>query len=108
MHLCGLLQVQGLQIRNYVVVVDRYTGWLVVHQSRDGSLSLVKCFREIFVNADELSSDGGTEFTTEETQQLLSSWSDHHRPSSVTLANPIGRLNQRAIKDHRPEAKIRI
>ena len=58
-----------------MVFVDRYSGWPIVQQSRDGSSGLVKCLREIFVTygiADELSSDGGPEFTAEETQQLLS------------------------------------
>ena len=33
---------------NYVVGVDRYSGWTVVQQSRDGSSCLVKCLRELF------------------------------------------------------------
>ena len=31
---------------NYVVVVDRYSSWPIVQQSRDGSSGLVKCLRE--------------------------------------------------------------
>ena len=53
-----------------MVVVDCSSGWPIVQQSRDGSSGLVKCLREFFVTygiADELSSDGGPEFTTEET-----------------------------------------
>ena len=77
-----------------MMVVDRYSGWSIVQQSRDGSFGLVKCLREIFVTygiADELSSDGGPEFTAEETQQLLSNWGVHHRLSSVALAHSNGR-----------------
>ena len=77
-----------------MVVVDRYSVWPIVQQSRDGSSGLVKCLREIFVTygiADELSSDGGPEFTAEETQQLLSNWGVHHRLSSVALARSNGR-----------------
>ena len=73
-----------------MVVVDRYSGWPIVQQSRDGSSGLVKCLREIFVTygiADELSSDGVREFTAEETQPLLSNWGVHHRLSSVALAH---------------------
>ena len=32
-----------------MVVVDRYSGWPIVQQSRDGFSGLVKCLREIFV-----------------------------------------------------------
>ena len=78
---------------NYMVVVDRYSGWPIVQQSRDGFSGLVKCLREIFITygiADELSSDGGPEFTAEETQQLLSNCGVHHRLSSVALAHSNG------------------
>ena len=73
-----------------MVVVNRYSGWLIVQQSRHGSSGLVKCLRENFVTygiADELSSDGGPEFKAEEKQQLLSNWGVHHRLSSVALAH---------------------
>ena len=79
---------------NYMVVVDHYSGWPIVQQSRDVSSGLVKCLHEIFVTygiADELSSDGGPEFTAKETQQLLSNWGVHHRLSSVALAHSNGR-----------------
>ena len=79
---------------NYVIIVDRYSGWPIVQQSRDGSLGLVKCLRKIFVTygiADELSSDCGPEFTAEATQRLLSNWGVHHRLSSVALAHSNGR-----------------
>ena len=79
---------------NYMGVVDRYSGWPIVQQSRVGSLGLVNCLREVFVTygiADEVSSDGGPEFTAEATQQLLSNWCVHHRLSSVALTHSNGR-----------------
>ena len=78
-----------------MVVVDRYSGWPIVQQSRDDSSGLVKCLRKIFFTygiGDELSSDGGPEFTAEETQQLLSNWGVHHRLSSVALVHSNGRV----------------
>ena len=77
-----------------MAVVDRYSGWPIVQQSRDGSSGLVKCLREMFITysiADELSSDSGPEFMAEEKQQLLSNWGVHHRLSSVALAHSNGR-----------------
>ena len=79
---------------NYMVVVDCYSGRPIVQQPRDGSLGLVKYLREIFVTygiADELSSDGGPEFTVEATKQLFSNWGVHHRLLSVALARSNGR-----------------
>ena len=77
-----------------MVVLNRYSSWPIVQQSRDGSSGLVKCLGEIFVTygiADELSSDGGPELTAEETQQLLWNWGVHRRLSSVALAHSNGR-----------------
>ena len=65
-----------------------------MQQSRDGSPGLVKNLRETFVTygiADELSPDGGPEFTAEATQQLMSNWIVRHRLSSVALAHSNGR-----------------
>ena len=59
-----------------MVIMDRYFGWRVVQQLRDGSSGIVKSLREIFVTygiADELSSDGGPEFTAEATQDYCQS-----------------------------------
>ena len=77
-----------------MVTVVRYSGWPIVHQSRDGTSGLVKRLREVFVTygiADELSSDGGPLFTAEETEPLFPNWGAHHRLSSVVLANSNGR-----------------
>ena len=98
-----------------MVVVDRYSGWPLVQQSRDGSSGLVKCLHEIFVTygiADELSSDGVPEFKAEATQQLLSNWSVHHRLSSC-CACPFKRsgrardqdLQAHAHGEHWPELR---
>ena len=76
-----------------MVVVDHYSGWPIVQESRVGSSGLVKYLRKIFVTygiADDLSSDGGSEYTAEATQQLLSNWGVQHRLSSVALAHSNG------------------
>ena len=73
----------------YVVVVDRYSNWPMVFRSEGGADGLVKRLRESFVTfgvPEELTSDGGPQFTAGKTQQFLKSWGVRHRLSSV--ANP--------------------
>ena len=73
----------------YVVIVDRYSGWPMVYKSESGANGLVKRLRETFVTfgvPEEITSDGGPQFTAGVTQQFLDFWKVHHRKTSV--ANP--------------------
>ena len=75
--------------KHYVVVVDRYSHWPMVFRSENGAKGLVTILRNIFSTfgiAEQLSSDGGPEFTAGATQQFLKDWGVQHRLSSV--ANP--------------------
>lgn len=71
---------------NYLVIVDRYSNWPIVERAGEGALGLVTSLRRVFVTfgiSDELTSDGGPEFTASATQKFLSNWGVRHRFSSV-------------------------
>jgi hypothetical protein len=75
--------------KDYVVTVDRYSNWPMVYRSEHGAEGLVKRLRETFVTfgiPEELTSDGGPQFTAGKTQDFLKTWGVKHRISSV--ANP--------------------
>lgn len=71
---------------NYLIIVDRYSNWPIVERATDGASGLIACLRRVFSTygiADELSSDGGPEFTATQTQTFLQQWGTHHRLSST-------------------------
>ena len=54
----------------------------MVSKSESGADGLVKRFRETFVTygvPEELTSDGGPQFTAGKTQEFLKSWGVNHR-----------------------------
>ena len=73
---------------HYLIVVDRYSNWLIVERGREGSKGLIICLRCTFSTfgiPEELSSDGGPEFTANLSQKFLRDWGVSHRKSSVAF-----------------------
>ena len=75
----------------FLVVVDRFSGWPHVLRAKfsheaAGAKGLIRCLRQVFATfgvADELSSDGGPEFTAGEVDTFLDHWNVHHRISAA-------------------------
>lgn len=85
--------------RHYLVVGDRLSGWVEVLSSTagtnlGGSAGLVRHQRSFFATfgvPEELSSDGGPEFTAGETENFLRLWGVRHRLSSAGFPQSNGR-----------------
>ena len=73
---------------NYLVIVARYSNWLIVKRAREGSKGLIDClWRTLgtFGIPDEIATDSGPEFTATATCQFLKEWGVHHCLSSVAF-----------------------
>ena len=67
--------------------MDRYSNWPIVFQEPGKAENLIRRLRDIFETfgvPEELTSDGGPQFTADITEDFLKSWGVHHRLASVS------------------------
>ena len=84
---------------HYLTVGDRLSGWTEVYSTPSGSQNsgargLIRCLRSFFTTfgvPEELSSDGGPEFTADSTKKFLKQWDVRHRISSAYFPQSNGR-----------------
>ena len=73
---------------HYLVVVDRYANWPIIAKASAGGAGLVNTLRQTFVTygtPEKLASDGGPEYTSNDTRQFLRTWGVNRRLSSVAF-----------------------
>ena len=81
---------------HYLSCVDRFSGWIMIYnfKERASSSKLVTICREIFATygvSEEVSTDGGPQFTAQEFQNFIQTWGIKHRISSVNYPQSNGR-----------------
>ena len=101
-----------IDIHSYLVVVDRFSGWICIFYFRPGestSSALIKECRELFISygvPEEVSSDGGPQFKANDFSKFLQQWGVKHRKSSVGYPQSNGRAEvavksaKRIIRDN--------
>ena len=75
---------------HYLITIDRFSNWpevtkVLKSSENSGAAGLIKALKRFFSTfgvSEELSSDGGPEFTAGETQDFLQRWGVTHRQSS--------------------------
>ena len=85
--------------RHFLVIRDKFSGWADVFGTSLGSniagaVALVRLLRTYFATfgvPDEISTDGGPEFTAFASQQFLKTWGVEHRVSSAYFPQSDGR-----------------
>ena len=86
-HCC--MDFYTLNGRNYLAIVDRYTGWLsILRLAKDNSLHVIGALREYFARwgvamAKHLTSDGASVFTSAACKDFFPRWGVCHRVSST-------------------------
>ena len=102
---------------HYLVIVDRFSSWITIYYfppMKLDSKTLIGTFRELFINygiPEEISSDGGPQFTSVEFQNFILNWRIKHRRSSANYPQSNGRAEvgvksaKRIIYDN--EIKVR-
>jgi len=85
--------------KNYLLTVDRFSNWpdlreATAHNADAGADGLIKANRELFATfgvPEQLSSDGGPEYTSNAFQAFLRTWGVKHRLSSAYNPQSNGR-----------------
>ena len=91
---------------NYLIMVDRYSSWPIVHRAGYGEMTSKNLISALKIHCgtygipEELSSDGGPQLESMETNQFLRAYGIHHRVSSVAFphSNTRAELGVKAMK----------
>ena len=84
-----------IQVKNYLVYADRYTGWVEITLMSSGNANTVcdtlRSWFSTYGAPEEISSDGGPPFESHEYDSFLRNWGIRKRMSSAYYAQSNGR-----------------
>ena len=76
-----------LEGNQYLAMVDRYSSWPIVHKAKSADskefIDLLKDYCETSGVPEELASDDGSVYISNQTEQFLSTWGINHRLNSA-------------------------
>ena len=87
----------AMHSHTYLIIADRHSGWVTIYyfKWRDATTSSIEMiFRELFITfgvPDELSTDGGPQFTANSFKMFSETWGVQHQKSSVEYPQSNGR-----------------
>ena len=71
---------------SYGIIVDRFSNWLQIYAGKGGSYIFIKTLRQMIENfniPESITTDGGKQYTADETQRFLKQYGISHRLCSV-------------------------
>ena len=85
-----------VELSSYLACADRFTGWLILYHLKPSATSenIITICRELFQTYgvfEELSTDGGPQFSSDSFKKFLKNWNVTHRLSSVAYPQSNGR-----------------
>ena len=79
---------RSIKLKTWLIHADRFSGCVLVFYFEKEAKGLVKILRELFTTfggAENITSEGGSQFRAHDTQEFLTRWGIEHRIIPVQI-----------------------